>query len=211
MGDNYVNLPIYSQLRNLSECTIISFNYTTFASEFTGNNAIYFHGCLKDYVEIETKISTTIREDVYSNINVVDFFRDNIKPNIDFTPNHHRYTIPSFLPPLKLKPVLGKNFITNWYNAAKAIEDSEKIIIIGYSFSASDEHFNGLLRACINNKEIIIIDPDSSGIMQHLATEMGIDPSRYTRSSIQNKPAYILGTHLTLVEAMSNEINLSQL
>lgn len=211
MGDNYVNLPIYSQLRNLHECTIISFNYTTFASEFTDNDAIYFHGCLKDYVEIETKISTTIREDVYSNINIVDFFRDNIMPNIDFTPNHHRYTIPSFLPPLKLKPVLGKNFITNWYNANKAMEDSEKIIIIGYSFSASDEHFNGLLRTCINNKEIIIIDPDSSGIMQHLATEFGIDPSRSTRSSIQNKPAYILNTHLTLVEATGNEINISQL
>ena len=211
MGDNYVNLPVYYQLQNHPEWTIVSFNYTTFASQFTRDNAIYFHGCVTDYVEVETKITTTIREEIYNNIDVIDFFRDNILPNIDFSPNHRRFTIPSFLPPLKLKPVLGKNFIKNWYNAAKAIEESDKIIIIGYSFSASDEHFNAILREYINNKEIIIIDPNPSGILQHLANAMGIDTSRSTQCRIQNHSAYVFNAHITLVEALGNEIDLSQL
>lgn len=209
-GDDYVNLPLYSQLRANPEWNIISFNYTTFASQFTNNQTIYFHGCLRDYIEIETKISSTIGEEEYSEINVVEFFENNIKPNIDFTSTNRRYTIPSFLPPLKIKPVLGKKFITDWYNAARAIDGSDKIIIIGYSFNVSDEHFNGILRDC-QQKNIIIIDTDLNTILQRLASVIGVDPTRKTQRTIQGKTAYNLNDHLTLIEAYAHEINLSQL
>ena len=209
-GDNYVNLPVYSQLRGNNEWKIISFNYTTFASQFTDDRAIYFHGSLRDYIEIETKISSTITDEEYNEIDVVSFFDNNIKPNIDFASANHRYTIPSFLPPLKLKPVLGKKFISDWYDALKAVEDSDKIIIIGYSFNASDEHFNGLLRDCLH-KDIFIIDTDAKAVLQRLAPVIGIDPTRRTQRPIQGKTAYILNGHITLIEAFAHEIDLSQL
>ncbi|WP_371292020.1 hypothetical protein ACRASQ_09365 [Bacteroides hominis] len=209
-GEDFCNLPLYSQLRHQNEWKVISFNYTTFARQFAGDRAIYFHGCLTDYVDIETKISTCINEQEYSEINIENFFENNIKPNIDFTSDAHHYTIPSFLPPLKLKPVIGKKFITEWYNASKALENSDKIIIIGYSFNASDEHFNGLLRDC-QHKDIYIIDKDINAILLRLASVLGIDSDRKTQRQVQGKTAFVFNNHLTLIEAEAHEINLSQL
>lgn len=209
-GENFDNLPLYSQLRHQDTWKVISFNYTTFARQFAGDRAIYFHGSLTDYVDIETKISTCINEQEYSEISIENFFENNIKPNIDFTSDMRHYTIPSFLPPLKLKPVIGKKFITEWYNALKALEDSDKIIIIGYSFNASDEHFNGLLRDC-QHKDIYIIDKDINAILLRLASVLGIDPNRKTQRQVQGKTAFVFNNHLTLVEAEAHEINLSEL
>lgn len=208
--DNFDQLPLYSQLNNQEQWKVISFNYTTFARQFTHDRAIYFHGCLTDYVDIETKINTSINDQEYREINVLDFFVNNIKPNINFTTNARHYTIPSFLPPLKLKPVIGKKFITEWYNASKALEESDKIIIIGYSFNVSDEHFNGLLRDS-QHKSIYVIDKDISAVSKRLASMLGIDPSRFTNRQIQNKSACVLNNNLTLIQAEANEINLSQL
>lgn len=210
LGEDFLNLPLYSQLRYQNEWKIISFNYTTFARQFAGNRAIYFHGCLTDYVDIETKINTNINEEEYRDIDVVDFFENNIKPNIDFTSEVRHYTIPSFLPPLKLKPVIGKKFITEWYNASKAIEDSDTVIVVGYSFNASDEHFNGLLRDC-QDKNVFIIDKNADIVLRSLTLALGIDSNRFTQRRIQNKQARVFNNHLTLIEADANEIDLSQL
>lgn len=209
-GGDFANLPIYSQLRNQDNWNVISFNYTTFARQFTNDSAIYFHGCLTDYVDIETKISSFINEQDYREINIVTFFENNIKPNIDFTSDIRHYTIPSFLPPLKLKPVIGKKFITEWYKASKALEEADKIIIIGYSFNASDEHFNGILRDC-QHKNIFIIDKDVDSILLRLASALGIDPNRKAQRIIQDRPALVFNDHLILIKAEAHEINLSQL
>ena len=68
-----------------------------------------------------------------------------------------KFVIPAIIPPLKLKPVLSNRFIKIWHKAGEWIENAKKIIIIGYSFTYSDEHFNDILR---NNrdKEIVIIN-----------------------------------------------------
>lgn len=209
-GNYFDNLPLYSQLRNQNEWNVISFNYTTFARQFTNGRAIYFHGCLTEYVDIETKISSCISEQEYCEIDVTAFFEENIKSNIDFASDLRHYTIPSFLPPLKIKPVIGKKFITEWYNASTALENSDKIIIIGYSFNASDEHFNGLLRDC-RDKDIYVIDKDISTVLLRLASVLGIDPNMNIQRTIQNKQAKVFNNHLFLIEAEANEINLSQL
>lgn len=209
-GNYFGNLPLYSQLRNQNEWNVISFNYTTFARQFTNGRAIYFHGCLTEYVDIETKISSCISEQEYCEIDVTAFFEENIKSNIDFASDLRHYTIPSFLPPLKIKPVIGKKFITEWYNASTALENSDKIIIIGYSFNASDEHFNGLLRDC-RDKDIYVIDKDISTVLLRLASVLGIDPNMNIQRTIQNKQAKVFNNHLFLIEAEANEINLSQL
>lgn len=210
IGEDFPNLPLYSQLRHQDEWKVISFNYTTFARQFAGSRVIYFHGCLTDYVDIETKISTNISEEEYRDINVVSFFENNIKPNIAFTSEQNHYTIPSFLPPLKLKPVMGKKFITDWYNASKAIEDSDTVIVVGYSFNTSDEHFNGLLRDH-QDKNIFIIDKNTDIVLRNIALTLGVDSNRFTQRIIQNKQARIFNNHLTLIEADAHEINLSQL
>ena len=104
-GNYFGNLPLYSQLRNQNEWNVISFNYTTFARQFTNGRAIYFHGCLTEYVDIETKISSCISEQEYCEIDVTAFFEENIKSNIDFASDLRHYTIPSFLPPLISVPL----------------------------------------------------------------------------------------------------------
>lgn len=105
---------------------------------------------------------------------------------------------------------IEKKFITEWYNASKALENSDKIIIIGYSFNASDEHFNGLLRDC-QHKDIYIIDKDINAILLRLASVLGIDSDRKTQRQVQGKTAFVFNNHLTLIEAEAHEINLSQL
>lgn len=207
-GENFNTLPVYSQLQ--SENIVITFNYTSFAYLFTKNYpqpALYFHGCLMDYVDVYNKTEMRFSDRDYMTLNIENFITEKLSQNICFNEEQGRkYTIPSLLPPVKIKPVLSKRYIDTWYKATQAMLQADKIIIIGYSFNNSDEHFNGILRECIS-KPVVIVDTDIDGIICRLSPIFRCYPNQFTVTTIQEKPAKQFGL-LTIIQSPADEIDI---
>lgn len=206
--ENFNRLPIYSQLHG-NDWSIITFNYTTFAKQFVPDNSYYFHGSVADYIDIETKTWCHIDDDTYSSLDVSSYFQDNIMPNICFDSANRHCTIPIFIPPVKIKPVIDTRFIQWWSKSEDALIRAEKIVIVGYSFNASDDHFNALLKEC-QKKPIFVVDTDVHVVKERLSKVLNINIQNAISGVIQEKPVLKID-NLTLIEAKASEIDYNAL
>ena len=207
-GDNISkDLPVYSKIP--ADWKVITFNYSSFAYFFNRNNSLYFHGNLFKYIDIQNKTEISIGENDYKSMNIDNFLKDQIMPNLSFNDNSLKYTIPMFLPPMKIKPVLSHSYIKIWFESEKVIKDAEKIIIIGFSFNHSDEYINGILRDC-KNKNIFIIDTEIERVLTALESIFNYKMENYTTLKIQEHSAKKCGI-ITLINAKAHEINIQNL
>lgn len=200
-------LPVYSKIPE--DWKVITFNYSSFAYFFNKNNSLYFHGNLFKYIDIHNKTEITIGGEEYDSMDITNFLKDQIKPNLSFNDTSLKYTIPMFLPPMKIKPVLSRSYIKIWFESEKVIKDADKIIIIGFSFNHSDEHINGILRDC-KNKNIFIIDAEIEKVITALESIFNYRSEDYTKVRIQGYFAKRYGT-VTLINAKAHEINIQSL
>lgn len=208
-SNELTTLPVYSHIER--GATVITFNYTSFGTSFGNSNGfktLYFHGSILSYIDIKNKNDMSISLDEYFNIDILDFIEERIKPNISFD-DSRRYAIPSFLPPVNIKPVLTKANIEDWYESMQVMKVADKIIIIGYSFNKTDEHFNGILRECIG-KDIVIVDPHIEKIKTRMNGIFHYNGDDYSTTIIQGKKA-ILNQHLTIIKAEAHEIDITAL
>ena len=207
-GDNISkDLPVYSKIP--ADWKVITFNYSSFAYFFNRNNSLYFHGNLFKYIDIQNKTEISIGENDYKSMSIDNFLKDQIMPNLSFNDNSLKYTIPMFLPPMKIKPVLSHSYIKIWFESEKVIKDAEKIIIIGFSFNHSDEYINGILRDC-KNKNIFIIDAEIERVLTALESIFNYKMENYTTLKIQEHSAKKCGI-ITLINAKAHEINIQNL
>ncbi len=207
-GDNISkDLPIYSKIPE--DWKVITFNYSSFAYFFNRNNSLYFHGNLFKYVDIHNKTEISIGENDYKSMDIDNFLKDQIMPNLSFNDNSLKYTIPMFLPPMKIKPVLSHSYIKIWFESEQVIKEAEKIIIMGFSFNHSDEYINGILRDC-KNKNIFIIDAEIERVLTALESIFNYKMENYTTLKIQEHSAKKCGT-ITLINAKAHEINIQNL
>jgi hypothetical protein len=195
-------IPFYSSINKANK--VITFNYTSFANQTFGE-VTHFHGDLKKYIRLDNR--NQIEIDNYTSFDIVEFIKDIIGSNIDF--ENKRFVIPSIIPPLKLKPVLSNEYINIWYHAVETIRNSEKIIIVGYSFNYADEHFNDLIRNN-RNKKICIIDPFAETVIKNLERIFSHRLSDYTKSRIQEKETFQNG-NLKIIKAYANDININEI
>ena len=139
-----------------------------------------------------------------------DFLKNTVLKINDFSKNS--YIIPSIIPPLKMKPVLCKEFIDIWHNASKMIADAETIIIVGYSFNPVDDHFNDIIRKDKNIKEkkIFIINPDSKTILSRSSEIFGYKEKDFIPSDLNGKKSYTKD-NLTIIKAGATDINIDNL
>lgn len=204
-------LPVYSQLE--ADSTIITFNYTTFARMSIdvnhGCEALYFHGSLLDYIDIKRRIDFTHDLQSFSTLNIIDFYENELRNNVSFDEGNLQYTIPSFMPPVNIKPVLTQKNIEIWYTASQRLQTAEKIIIIGYSFNSSDEHFNGMLKYC-RDKTVFIIDDNVEPVKQMIKSIFNIQPTDYHQQQLQGHDSFV-HDNITVVKAKAHEINYAQL
>ncbi|MGP1579209.1 hypothetical protein [Porphyromonas endodontalis] len=205
------NFPIYSQIP--ADWKIITFNYSSFAHFFAAarhdEDALYFHGNLMTHVDVYNKTELPINDVDYKDLNILSFFDEQLAPNLSFEDNNRKYMIPEFLPPMKIKPLLSRRFIKTWFGAEQVIKDADKIIIVGYSFNHSDEHFNGILREC-RDKTVFIIDPDIEKVIKRIGAIYYYTPSMYNTINIQGHPAK-KHDRVTLINAEAHEINIQEL
>jgi hypothetical protein len=201
------DLPVYSKIP--VDWEVITFNYSSFAYFFNQNNPLYFHGNLFKYIDIHNKTEITIGEEEYDKMDIANFLKDQIMPNLSFNDTSLKYTIPMFLPPMKIKPVLSRSYIKIWFKSEKVIKDADKIIIIGFSFNHSDEHINGILRDC-KNKNIFIIDAEIEKVITALESIFYYSLEDYTSVKIQGFDAKKCRT-ITLIKAKAHAINIQDL
>ena len=203
-----VNAPqstLYQQLQ-AAACPIITFNYTSFARQ-ASPTALYFHGSLMEYVDVENQNDLSVGN--LSTLQLADFLQHRLSREISFDPTHLSLPIPSFLPPLKLQPVLSKRYIDTWYQASQLMLRATKVIIMGYSFASADAYFSDLLRTN-RHLQLIIIDKDIDTISRHLCPLLHLSPNHYTTQHIDGHERRIYDNRLTLVSADLSEVNVKE-
>lgn len=200
------SLPIYGQLNGKEQVQIITFNYTTLAAN-ASPSTIYFNGNLTDYVDIENKNDLQV-DDIHG-IDLVRFFQDRLSEELSLEGDRLAIPIPSFMPPLKLKPVISGKYVTTWYRTAEALAHAERILILGHSLHGGDAFFNDMLRA--NRKaEIIIIDRDLETACKDVCATFQQPINRYTSLMVQGHPARKYDNRITVIGAGLEKIDLNE-
>lgn len=200
------SLPIYGQLNGKEQVQVITFNYTTLAAN-ASPSTIYFNGNLNDYVDIENKNDLQV-DDIHA-IDLVRFFQDRLSEELSLEGDRLAIPIPSFMPPLKLKPVISGKYVTTWYRTAEALAHAERILILGHSLHGGDAFFNDMLRA--NRKaEIIIIDRDLETACKDVCTTFQQPINRYTSLMVQGHPARKYDNRITVIGTDLREIKIEE-
>lgn len=200
-GNSAHTLPFYSALPD--DWCLITLNYTSFA-EIRDSDSLYFHGNLSEFVRMKDRQLCPI--DDHRNISLSELIENIVGGNTNFkNTKKPPCVIPSIIPPLKMKPVLSNAFIETWYRTKEVITDATRIIIAGYSFNYTDEHFNDIIR---NNKdkEISIIDPFAESVLANLENIFSNRPDDYVTNTIQSKKSYSKD-NLKIIKATATEID----
>ena len=196
---------LYSQLQS-KPCQLLTFNYTTFVHRASAD-VLYFHGSLMEYVDVENKNEFVLTD--LDTLDLQDFFQHRLAEELSFDPSRRAIPIPSFMPPLKLQPLLSKRYIDTWYKASQLTMRAHRILILGYSFSSSDAYFYDLLRSN-RSAEIIIIDKNIDTISRNLCNIFQLLPTRYTRQVIDGHEHHHYDNRITIIGADLAEIDVSE-
>lgn len=205
-NENGPAFPIYGQLSGKEEVQVITFNYTMLAAT-ASPTAIYFNGNLTGYVDIENKNDLQV-EDIHT-LDLVRFFQDRLAGELSLEGDRIALPIPSFMPPLKLKPVITGKYVTTWYCTAEAIAHAERILVVGHSLRGSDAFFNDMLRAN-RRAEIILIDRDLETACKDACATFQQPANRYTPITVQGYPARKYDNRITVIGADLKEIDLEE-
>jgi len=209
--DHPSGVPFYSKIPR--DWNAITLNYTSFLeSHLGGEKTVYFHGGLTSYVRMDNR--QLLSFDSYGEKSASQLIEEHISANLlfnDNSPENCQCLIPSLVPPLRLKPILSKNYIDLWHQASEWISTADHLVIIGYSLNTADEHFNDLLRSG-NGKRITIIGPGvhTDYYKSRVSSIWGVSKDQFTNTVIQGKPASRL-RDLWLIRANADEINLAAL
>ena len=199
-------LPVYSQLLGKEQMQVITFNYTTLAAS-ASPSAIYFNGNLTDYVDIENK--NDLHADDIHTLDLVSFFQDRLPGELSLEGDRIAIPIPSFMPPLKLKPVISGKYVTVWYHTAEAIAHAERILILGHSLQGNDAFFRDMLRAN-RRADIIVIARDLEAACKDVCTTFQQPMNRYTSITVQGHQARKYDNRITVVGTDLKEIDLKE-
>jgi hypothetical protein len=191
----------------------VTLNYTSFLEDQLGTEAaLYFHGGLSQYVRMDNRM--LLRFDDFENHSALELLESHICDSWRFDrdePWKSVCLIPSLIPPLRLKPILSKEYIELWHRAAVLLESAENIVIIGYSLNTADEHFNDLLRGA-RDKGIFIVGPGATqeSFVHRVTKIFGVAASEFTNSRIQNLPAK-QAHRIHLIKGFADQVDLAAL
>ena len=204
--DLYARLKeIGSQLQE-STCQLVTFNYTSYASQ-SSDTALYFHGSLMEYVDVENKNDFTI--DNIHDLDLQNFFKDQLAQEISFDTDRKSIPIPSFLPPLKLQTIISRRYIDTWYQASQMLLRANRIVILGYSFSSTDHFFCEYLRDN-HDAQIVFIDKNIEAVSHNVCSILQLSPSHYSRQLLDGMELRRYANRVTIVCADLAEVDLER-
>ena len=166
-----------------------------------------FHGSLMEYLDVENKNDFLL--DDLEHINLPEFFKDKLSAEISFDADHKTLPVPSFLPSLKLQPIISKRYIDIWYHASQLMDRASKIVILGCSFTAADNYFCDILRENYD-AELIIIDKDMETVSRNICNTLQLSSDRYTRQIVNGKEQRKYNNRITIIEADLTDVNLDE-
>ena len=196
---------VYDQLRGKKNLQVVTFNYTTLAAK-ASPSALYFNGNLTDYVDIENKNDLHV-DDIHT-LDLTAFFREQLPQETSLEGDRIAIPVPSFMPPLKLKPVISDCYITTWYRTSEAIRHAERILILGHSIHAAENFFCDMVRSN-RHAEITIIDRDIDTVCRNLCKTLQLSIDRHTTLIVQGHPARKYDNRITVVQADLNDFDLT--
>ena len=199
------SLPIYGHLNGKEQVQVITFNHTTLAAA-ASPSSIYFNGDLTHYVDVENK--NDLQVDDLLSLDLPAFFADRLAGELSLEGDRLAVPIPSFMPPLKLKPVISGKYVTTWYRTAEALAHAERILILGHSLHGGDAFFNDMLRAN-RHAEIIVVGRDLAAACSDVCLTLQLSPTRYTQITIQGHPARKYDNRITVIAADLHDLDLT--
>ena len=189
---------------------IITFNYTDFFYGDVRPKNGFFHGDCKSFIRFHT------REYVVNNVQVRDAttlermlaFINSLQ--VDWTKDPPEVSLPAFVPPLAVKPIICTEYLERWYECGQTIKAAKKIVIVGYSFNVADEHFNDLLRKGNRDAKLIVIDPGLEAVVNRVCQTLSHDKSTLRSIAIDGLECKTAG-RLMFVKAKAEEVQSRQL
>lgn len=160
--------------------------------------ARYFRGSLMEYVDVENKNDITL--DNILDLDLADFFRSRLSREIRFDGDSRSLPIPSFLPPLKIQPVISKRYIDVWYQTGEMLRHAEKVILLGINLAGIDSYFADMLRES-QAPEIIVIDKDLDTACRHLCRIFQQSPASCSRFQMAGHEARKYNNRFTVIQA----------
>lgn len=204
-GSQADSVPVYGQLSGREQVQVVTFNYTTLAAA-ASPSSIYFNGDLTLYVDVENK--NDLQVDDLLSLDLPAFFADRLAGELSLEGDRLAVPIPSFMPPLKLKPVITGRYVTTWYRTAEAIHRASRIVILGHTLHGGDAFFNDMLRAN-RHAEIIVVGRDLAAACSDVCLTLQLSPTRYTQITIQGHPARKYDNRVTVIAADLHDLDLT--
>lgn len=194
-GSQSDSVPVYGQLSGRVQVQVVTFNHTTLAAA-ASPSSIYFNGDLTHYVDVENK--NDLQVDDLLSLDLPAFFADRLAGELSLEGDRLAVPIPSFMPPLKLKPVITGRYVTTWYRTAEAIHRASRILILGHTLHGGDAFFNDMLRAN-RHAEIIVVGRDLAAACSDVCLTLQLSPTRYTQITVQGHPARKYDNRVTVI------------
>lgn len=204
-GSQSDSVPVYGQLSGREQVQVVTFNYTTLAAA-ASPSSIYFNGDLTHYVDVENK--NDLQVDDLLSLDLPAFFADRLAGELSLEGDRLAVPIPSFMPPLKLKPVITGRYVTTWYRTAEAIHRASRIVILGHTLHGGDAFFNDMLRAN-RHAEIIVVGRDLATACSDVCLTLQLSPTRYTQITVQGHPARKYDNRVTVIATDLHDIDLA--
>jgi len=204
-GSQSDSVPVYGQLSGREQVQVVTFNHTTLAAA-ASPSSIYFNGDLTHYVDVENK--NDLQVDDLLSLDLPAFFADRLAGELSLEGDRLAVPIPSFMPPLKLKPVITGRYVTTWYRTAEAIHRASRILILGHTLHGGDAFFNDMLRAN-RHAEVIVVGRDLAAACSDVCLTLQLSPTRYTQITVQGHPARKYDNRITVIAADLHDLDLT--
>ena len=204
-GSQSDSVPVYGQLSGRVQVQVVTFNHTTLAAA-ASPSSIYFNGDLTHYVDVENK--NDLQVDDLLSLDLPAFFADRLAGELSLEGDRLAVPIPSFMPPLKLKPVITGRYVTTWYRTAEAIHRASRILILGHTLHGGDAFFNDMLRAN-RHAEVIVVGRDLATACSDVCLTLQLSPTRYTQITVQGHPARKYDNRVTVIATDLHDLDLT--
>lgn len=189
---------------------VITFNYTDFFYEGTRPANGYFHGDCKAFIRFDTReyVSNNVQARDATTLERMVAFIEGLQ--VDWKKDPPQVALPAIVPPLAIKPIICTEYLDRWYECGQTIKKAKTIVIVGYSFSVADEHFNDLIRKGNREAKLIVVDPDIEAVVNRVCQALNHDKSGLRSRSVRGLECKTNG-RLTFVSAKAEEVGSTRL
>jgi hypothetical protein len=205
-------LSFYKTLSELgvSGNNIITFNYADFFDNQTRPRNGYFHGDCKAFIRFRTR-EYVVNDVELRNATTLERMETFIAGlQVDWKAEPPLVSLPAIVPPLAMKPIICSEYLDRWYECGQTVKKARKIVIVGYSFSIADEHFNDLIRKGNQRAALIVVDPSLEDVVRRVCHIVGQNPAELESRAIAELECQTSG-RLTFVKAKAEGLKAEQL